>query len=139
MAHSNLDNTDAIYAEYPFLEKIIKRKYVDKAQVRRWDDELLSKQASFDTLYFLDKEGNVVDKIREPSLWNVWWNEGHSYTDTVGQRLAKMGDAKARRICYAFGRDFPVALFYKLPKEYRNAADWLKAKVARDRREIRDI
>lgn len=138
MARSNID---AIYAEYPFLSRLIPRRKVSGAQVKRWSSDFLTTtpdsylDCGTERIYFLDKDGNVVDRVGSFSDRVLGFFGFHTNEETVGQALARIGQAKTRRIRYAVGV-WNDMILYKLPKGYDYAGEWLASVVAEGSEEI---
>jgi hypothetical protein len=133
-----LSNVDAIYAENPFLEKIIPRIQVSIAQVKRWDDVFLNSpnhDAVLAKIYLVDEDGDVVARVG--TRWDYFFTAlGRvMITETVAQTLARIGEDQGRRVHYAVGVGSWVIL-YKLPRGYKNAVDWVQARIEENRKHL---
>lgn len=127
MARSNVD---AIYAENPFLSKIISRVKVPDARVKRWSEKFLAStpdsypNSGAEKIYLLDEQGDIVTRVGT-RLEQFLTAIGFPTSETVDQTLARIGNDEARRVRYAVGVWHRVIL-WKLPNGYENAADWLR-------------
>ncbi len=139
-------NVDAIYAEYPFLEKIHPRAKTVEAQVRRFDDDFMSQTAviQYDDrftyrFYLLDEHGEIVARVGEP-LTRFTRFLNRTSDETAGQALARIG-SDTRRVRHAVfvgeSRTIPTTL-YKLPNGFDNASDWLQSHIADGRKELKE-
>lgn len=137
MARSNVD---AIYAENPFLSKIIARVKVPDARVKRWSENFLAStpDAYFDSgtekIYLLDEYGNIVARVGSLSDRIAGFLGFHQNSETVGQTLARIGSDQTHRVRYAVGEWNGRVILWKLPNGYDNATDWLNATVAEARK-----
>jgi hypothetical protein len=139
MARSNVD---AIYAENPFLSKLIARIKVPEAQVKRWSEEfLLSTPNTYpdsgtEKIYLLDEHGNKVARVGNRSDRIAGFFGIHQNSETVGQTLARIGDDQTHRVRYAVGEWNGRVILWKLPNGYNNAADWFSSTIAEARKEL---
>ncbi len=136
MARSNVD---AIYAENPFLSKLISRVKVPDAQVKRWSEEFLAStpdsypDSGSEKIYLVDENGRIVGKV---DTWLAFLRNGTN--ETVGQALARIGNEKTRTVRHAVGIWNVRVILWKLPNGYNNAADWLRSRVAEAQKELRE-
>ncbi len=136
---SRNSNVDAIYAEYPFLEKLISRKRIAEAQVKRWDDELLEQNRRhfrrYHKLFLLHRQGKIVTEVG----WRFFGIFPYAL-ETVGQALARIGDdtEKVRYAVY-FSKAVDHLVFYKSPRGFENVADWFRSRVMDWRQVIRKV
>src|SRR3989338_9334120 len=136
MARSNVD---AIYAENPFLSKLISRVKVPDAQVKRWSEKFLAStpdtypDSGTENIYFLDQRGDTIARVGSLSDRIAGFFGFHRNSETVGQALARMGD-ETRKLKYAVGVWNGRVILWKLPNGYDNAADWLAPMVAKAQR-----
>lgn len=139
MARSNVD---AIYAENPFLSKLIARVKVPDAQVKRWSEEFLAStpdtypDSGTENIYLLDEHGDIVARVGSLSDRIAGFLGFHQNSETVGQALVRIGDDQTRRVRYAVGVWHKVVL-WKLPNGHNNAADWLASTVTETRKKLR--
>ena len=135
MARSNVD---AIYAENPFLSKLIPRTKVSDAQVKRWSEDFLGStpdsypKSGSEKIYLVDAFGNKVAKV---DTWGAFFKNGTN--ETVGQAVARIGDAEARKIRSAVGIWNGRVILWKIPNGYANLADWLHSETEEARKELR--
>lgn len=104
MVKEVLSNTDKIYAEHPFLEKIRPRVKVKSAEVKRWNEEFFATSAiygSFTPLVrlaykfvLLDAQGAVVTHVGESRI--PFWTRD----ENAAQALARIKH-RAKRVRYA--------------------------------------
>lgn len=140
MARSNVD---AIYAENPFLSKLIARIKVPDAQVKRWSADFLAStpdtypDSGTEKIYLLDEHGNIVARVGSLSDRIAGFLGFHQNSETVGQALARIGDEKARKVRYAVGVWNGRVILWKLPNGYNNAADWLASTITEACKELR--
>ena len=153
MKHSN---TDAIYAEYPFLETLFPRKKVRTARVARFDEDFLAKTGfvqsdpvfgSCRKLYLLDKDGKILTRV---GGWQYYLRHGTRF-ERVDQALYRIGHDKASRVCFAvfypnqnnietdnLGLAFYTLVLYRLPRNFKNAAEWRNDIVQRNQRVLQE-
>lgn len=128
-------NVDAIYAEYPWLSRIVPRRRMLSMTIERWDEKFLLAYAHSyggpERILLVDANGALVARVTYVNLGLFGWRE------TVGQRLSKIDDVEKRRIRYALWIWGETATLYKLPKGYGNVADWLSACIETDRAALR--
>ncbi|MEK7612526.1 MAG: hypothetical protein AAB449_00025 [Patescibacteria group bacterium] len=142
MARSNVD---AIYAENPFLSKLIARVKVPDAQVKRWSEEFLAStpdtypDSGTEKIYLLDERGDIIARVGNLSDRIAGFLGFHQNSETVGQALARIGDEQTRRVRCAVGEWNGKVILWKLPNNYDNAADWLSSTVAKAREELRRL
>lgn len=127
-------NVDAIYAEYPFLERVIPRIEVSAVQVNRWDKELLTYSGSgTEEIYLIDEHGNIITCVGTPIGRFLGFFLFGLAAETVGRALARIKKDKVRRIRYAV-RIHDMVTLYKLPRGYNNAWEWLCSTVTEARK-----
>lgn len=150
-------NVDAIYHEYPFVQRFLPRAIAEIVTVSRWDKEFLQKpNVLFSDLtyeehdpypspkttygfYLLDEDGKEVTEVGERK--KGFWHRLFSIPDleeNVGQALYRLG-AEARRVHYAVRYHGKVLCLFKIPREYKNAEDWLNAVNNEEREAMRQI
>lgn len=140
MARSNVD---AIYAENPFLSKIIARIKVPDAQVKRWSEEFLAStpdtypDSGTEKIYLVDEQGTIVARVGSLSDRIAVFFGFDKNRETVGQTLARIGEDQSRRIQYGVGEWNGRVILWKLPNGYANVADWLQTIVQQARQELR--
>jgi hypothetical protein len=126
-------NTEAVYYQFPFLEKISPRRKTILAKVSRFDEEFLRSTATVLTeaggrpvgwtfpFYLLDKDGLIVGRVGQ-------FLKYFTREETVRQTLARIGD-QARDVRYAVSIRNGHTTVYRLPSGFTNAADWLRARA----------
>ncbi len=135
-------NVDAIYAENPFLSKVIARVKVPDAQVKRWNEDFLGStpdtypDSGTEKIYLIDGQGNKIVRVGSLSDRITGFFGLHQNSETVGQALARIGD-KTRQVQYAVGEWNGRVILWKLPNGYNNAADWLRSRIAEARAELK--
>lgn len=150
-----LTNTDAVYAEYPFLTKILPRRKARNVLVTRWDEEFLSTTPAVAEwghdacrrMYFIDKDGKIVTRVG--GLRRVL-TLGTRF-ERVDQALARIGSEKARRVYYAVfcpevkmvdveaekRGGYPSLILYKVPQGFESAGDWQHSIIKKERESLR--
>jgi hypothetical protein len=137
-------NVDAIYAEYPFLERIYSRKSVDRMQVTRWTAEFLdrastvyfgySEMTDTHTILLLDKDGNTITRVGEYKRSFLFWEWKGLQKETVREALIRIGEESARKVYYGL---YDRETFYRLPRGFTSAYEWNEALIAADRAILR--
>lgn len=154
-------NTDAIYTEFPFLEKIYPWRHGWDAKIERWDDELFDQDAGCygatrRPSLLLNGDGEILTRVgeRRHKFWFLRWRTTR-YSETLGQALARIGEEKAETVrfvlesWYVFRGEMGSTqhfVLYKLPKRYKNAEEWRKscvekrkADIASERKKIQEL
>lgn len=140
MARSNVD---AIYAENPFLSKLISRAKVPDAQVKRWSEKFLAStpdtypDSGTERIYLLNEHSDIIARVgslsdRIAGFWGF-----HRNSETVGQTLARIGSKQMCRVRYAVGVWNGRVILWKLPNGYNNVASWLHSTVPETREKLR--
>lgn len=150
--------TEAIYRQFPFLERHFPKESVSTARVSRISKEFLDQRSQFvltrlddgtpiwcsnGEILLFDKKGELLAEVgawqaRKRFLFWSWLNR-ESFVESVGQALLQIGANTAVHYAAWFNR--PGAerelIVYKPPKDF-TIQEWYEERVRRDERSIRN-
>lgn len=141
-------NTAAIFSEFSFLSRHVKRKDIQDAKVERFDIEALEirpKGTDESCVLLIDKKGGVVTRVRsdksDPSIWDIitqpfmpWTWQGH-LDRNVGDALKRL-KARARDVVFVVQIQREHLTFYKPPKGCDGVGTWFLSLVEQKCREF---
>jgi hypothetical protein len=127
------DNTDAIYKEYPFLEKIAPRRKIFAAKAARFEAEMfrwctvgtgtIPGSIEYSDFHLLDSNGNFLKTVGK---WCFI-----PFDQTIADAVRALGK-KGKRVKYFVHVDQTLVTLYKTPNQYGDITEWLEEVIARE-------
>lgn len=140
--------TEAIYREFPFLEKYFPKAAVMKARVSRiteqfldkrsaeinpfYDGECSSKTFSNGKILLFDNNGKRLAQVGVRKIWRLFPKE---FIESVGQALLRLG--RDAPVHYATWLRDGELVVYKPPKAF-TMRGWYEEQIRRAQQSVRD-
>ena len=147
-------NTDAIYKEFSFLDKLQPRSETKGAFVIRLGEEHLMKSTSgkildghdnaYHILYLLNEEGEIVTTVGYTVKAKWFFGKDRLQEENLSQTLFRLGDRVSQvhyliEVSTTLNPTTNYVILLKIPKGYENLGDWYDYILSKDRQKIDEV